>query len=304
MCRPMQGLELAAFSDQFGYAPTCIRIGVDTNVVLVHQDNPLQGLTLTQVDAIFSRTRKGGAPEDLHAWGQLGLEGEWRVKHLTLFGRRSTTLAFATFKEYALFRGDFKESVQEQHSFKAVAQRISEDRHAIGYGHLDYLVPGIRALPVAESGGCFVEPTVEHCLAAVFGVRPRPRLVKLEPELSAKLEVLVRQLRDEEFSLREAAHGEIVKLGPAVLPGLLNRAQDKDPEARERLARIISGFTSYPLARGLYLYFNKPPGKPMDPLVREFLRLFLSQQGQMQVLKDGYLPLSAAIAAEERKKLE
>jgi phosphate transport system substrate-binding protein len=65
---------------------------------------------------------------------------------------------------------------------------------------------------------------------------------------------------------------------------------------------VVSG--AYPLARFLYVYVNKAPGKPLDPLVREFLKLILSKQGQEVVVKDGYLPLTATIASEERKDIE
>jgi len=67
-------------------------------------------------------------------------------------------------------------------------------------------------------------------------------------------------------------------------------------------ADVVSG--KYPLARFLYLYVNKAPNKPLDPVVREFLKLVFSNQGQEIVVKDGYLPLTAAIAKEERAKLE
>ena len=60
----------------------------------------------------------------------------------------------------------------------------------------------------------------------------------------------------------------------------------------------------YPLARYLYLYVNKAPGKPLDPLVKEFLKLVYSREGQEVVVKDGYLPLTAAIVSEELRKLD
>ena len=60
----------------------------------------------------------------------------------------------------------------------------------------------------------------------------------------------------------------------------------------------------YPLSRFLYIYVNKAPGKPLDPLVKEYMKLILSKEGQEVVVKDGYLPLTAAIVAEELKKLE
>lgn len=65
---------------------------------------------------------------------------------------------------------------------------------------------------------------------------------------------------------------------------------------------VVSG--KYPLARFLYVYVNKAPGRPLDPLVREFLRLMLSREGQAVVVKDGYLPLTAEIVKQESAKLE
>jgi phosphate transport system substrate-binding protein len=60
---------------------------------------------------------------------------------------------------------------------------------------------------------------------------------------------------------------------------------------------------TYPLARFLYVYVNKAPGKPLDPLVREFVRLMLSRDGQEAVIKDGYFPIPASVAKEEASKV-
>jgi phosphate transport system substrate-binding protein len=68
-----------------------------------------------------------------------------------------------------------------------------------------------------------------------------------------------------------------------------------DPET------VLAG--EYPLARYLFLYVNKAPNQPLDPLVREFVTFALSQEGQRTVVKDGYLPLSAEIAQEELARI-
>ena len=60
----------------------------------------------------------------------------------------------------------------------------------------------------------------------------------------------------------------------------------------------------YPLSRFLYLYVNKAPGKPLDPLVREFLKFVLSRDGQQVVVKDGYLPLTNELVKQERDKID
>ena len=59
----------------------------------------------------------------------------------------------------------------------------------------------------------------------------------------------------------------------------------------------------YPLSRTLYVYVNKPPNRPLPALEAEFLRLVLSQAGQRVVVKDGYVPLPAALAERELAKL-
>jgi phosphate transport system substrate-binding protein len=59
----------------------------------------------------------------------------------------------------------------------------------------------------------------------------------------------------------------------------------------------------YPLNRFLFLYVNQAPGKPADPLVREFLKLIFSKEGQEVVVKDGYLPLPADIVQQELAKI-
>jgi phosphate transport system substrate-binding protein len=61
---------------------------------------------------------------------------------------------------------------------------------------------------------------------------------------------------------------------------------------------------TYPLARFLYVYVNKAPGKPLDPLTREFAKLILTREGQEGVIKDGYFPIPATIAKEELNKIQ
>ena len=64
---------------------------------------------------------------------------------------------------------------------------------------------------------------------------------------------------------------------------------------------VLSG--RYPLSRYLYIYYNAAPNKPVDPLVREFLRFATSKDGQEIVVKDGYLPIPAKVSTEEQGKL-
>jgi phosphate transport system substrate-binding protein len=226
MSREMKGAEIDAFERKFGYKPTAIRVAIDTLAVFVHRDNPIESLTLAQVDSIFSTTRKRGGPP-VERWGDLGLTGPWANRPLSLYGRNSASGTYGFFKELALLGGDFKPQVKEQPGSSSVVQGVANDPAGVGYSGIGYKTSGVRAVPLVGADGKPHEPTLENAL-----------------------------------------NGD------------------------------------YPLARFLYIYVNKPPGRPLDRLTAEFLRYVLSRAGQEVVVKDGYYPLPAAVVEEELKKLE
>jgi phosphate transport system substrate-binding protein len=228
MSRLMKPEEVDGFEKQYGYKPTAVRVAVDGLAVFVNKDNPLQQLTMPQVDAIFSKTRKGGAADDVTTWGQLGLTGAWAPKPISLYGRNSASGTYGYFKEHALYKGDYKDTVKEQPGSAAVVQGITADKYAVGYSGIGYKTSDVKSLKLAAKDG-----------------------------------------------------GEFIS---------------------DDAANVYSG--KYPLARFLYVYVNKAPNKPLDPLVREFLAFVLSKDGQEIVIKDGYLPLLGPHVAEELPKLK
>ena len=223
MSREMKAKEIDDFEKRYGYKPTGLPTSIDMLAVYVHKDNPIKGLTLQQVDAIFSKNRKGGYPKDILTWGDLGLTGEWASKPISLYGRNAASGTYGYFKERALFGGDYKDSVKEQPGSSSVVQGVATDKYAIGYSGIGYKTADVRAVPLAAKEG--------------------DRFVDAAPE--------------------NAYTGE------------------------------------YPLARFLYVYVNKKPGTPLDPLRREFVRYVFSRQGQEAVVKDGYYPVPARLAAQQ-----
>ncbi len=157
MSRPMKGAEIDAFEKKFGYKPSAIRSAVDALAVFVHKDNPIQCMTIQQVDAVFSKTRKGGANKDIATWGDLGLTGEWASKPISLYGRNSASGTYGYFKEVALFNGDYKDSVKEQPGSSTVVQGVASDKFAIGYSGIGYKTADVRVVPLAAKPGdkCF-----------------------------------------------------------------------------------------------------------------------------------------------------
>ena len=148
MSRTMKDEEVDQFEAKYGYKPTAIRTSIDMLSIYVNKDNPIQNLTLQQVDAIFSKTRKGGAAADIRTWGDLGLTGEWKDKPISLYGRNSASGTYGYFKEHALFKGDYKDEVKEQPGSAAVVQAVSSDRYAIGYSGIGYKTADVREVPL------------------------------------------------------------------------------------------------------------------------------------------------------------
>lgn len=223
MSRTMTQGEIAAFEAKHGYKPTAIGVAIDSLAVYVHKDNPIKGLTIAQVDAIFSATRKCGNPADITSWGQLGMDASWATRPIQLYGRNSVSGTYGYFKEHALCKGDFKNTVNEQPGSASVVQGITKSINGIGYSGMGYKTSGVLAVPLAaKEGQPYIEATAENA---------------------------------------------------------------------------ISG--KYPLSRFLYIYVNKHPNTPLPPLELEFIKMVMSKAGQMVVIKDGYIPLPAAVAEKQ-----
>ncbi len=175
MSRKMKDKELEAFEKKFGYKPTAIPVAIDALAVFVHKDNPIQGLTIDQVDAIFSATRKCGYDKDLTTWGQLGGTGSLAGQTFQLFGRNSVSGTYGYFKDHALCKGDYKSNVNEQPGSASVVQGVSESVNGIGYSGIGYKTASVRTVPLAKkSGDKFVDATPAM---AVSGEYPLSRFL-------------------------------------------------------------------------------------------------------------------------------
>ncbi len=170
MSREMKEEEIKKFEDKYGYKPSKIAVSVDALAVFVHKDNPVKSLTLAQVDAIFSSTRKRGYKEDVTKWGQVGVnEGDWGSLGITLYGRNSASGTYGFFKEHTLSKGDYKTTVKEQPGSSTVVSMTSEDRSAVGYSGIGYKTAGVRAVPLAaKEGGEAFEATAENCYSGKY----------------------------------------------------------------------------------------------------------------------------------------
>lgn len=161
MSRPMPEREQRAFARRYGYPPTAITVALDALAVFVHRDNPLPGLDLEQLDAIFSATRRCGSRERIEHWQQLGLGGRLGAQPLLMYGRNSVSGTYGFFRERALCRGDFHRRVNELPGSASVVQAVGNALNAIGYSSLNYRSASVRVLPLAYRGKNHVLPTPE-----------------------------------------------------------------------------------------------------------------------------------------------
>ena len=228
MSRPMKNEEIDKFEEKYGFKPTPIGVALDSLAVYLNKDNPVDALSLPEIDAIFSKTRKGGYPNDIITWGQVGATGRMAGQPISIYGRNSASGTYGYFKKHALFKGDYKDIVKEQPGSASVVLAVTEDKAGIGYSGIGYKTSGVKAIGVSKKeGGQAYEPSYEN---------------------------------------------------------------------------VLSG--NYPLGRMLYVYVVKKPNEPMQPLVKEFIKYVLSQEGQETVVKDGYLPMPAEVAQAELAKLD
>ncbi|MFN6978580.1 MAG: PstS family phosphate ABC transporter substrate-binding protein [Gemmobacter sp.] len=169
MSRAMRGTEIEEFEARYGYEPTPMRGAIDALAVYVHKDNPIECMTMQQVDAVFSSTRNGGADAPISSWGELGMEGDWANQPIALYGRNSASGTYGYFKEVALFDGDFRPEVREQPGSSTVVQGVGSDLYAIGYSGVGYMTADVRAVPLAASEGeaCY-EATGENSAAGFY----------------------------------------------------------------------------------------------------------------------------------------
>lgn len=153
MSRLMKDLEVAAFERRYGYRPTVIRVANDALSVYVHRDNPIEFLSVPQVDAVFSVTRRCGALEDVIVWGDLGLTGVWANRPIQIYGRNAVSGTYGYFKQHVLCSGDFKNRVNEQPGSASVVQAVASSITGIGYSGIGYRTPGVRPVPLAVEEG-------------------------------------------------------------------------------------------------------------------------------------------------------
>jgi phosphate transport system substrate-binding protein len=216
MSRNMKSEEIDKFEKKFGYKPTEIKTSLDALAVYVNKDNPINGLSLQQVDAIFSKTRRGGHSEDITTWGSLGLTGDWANRRISLYGRNSASGTYGFFKKHALFKGDYKDEVKEQPGSASVVQGVTEDRFGIGYSGVGYKTSGVRIVPLSEKDDDkFYDGSYDHVLSGKYPLS-RFLYIYINKQPNQKLDPLMKEFLT--FVLSYEGQQIVIKDGYLPLP--------------------------------------------------------------------------------------
>lgn len=170
--RELFDAEVKEFVEQHGYEPTAVPVAVDAVALYVHKDNPVSGLTLDQVDAIFSTTRKRGYQSAITQWGQLGLTEGWEKASIQLYGRDRKSGTRAFFQEHCLAGGEFMPGLHEDPGAASVILDLSRDQLGIGYSGLGLQASSVRVVPLAEAVGMpFVTPAASTVADQTYPLR-------------------------------------------------------------------------------------------------------------------------------------
>lgn len=216
MSRELKPSEIRDFTRVHGYPPTVLKVAMDAIAIFVDRRNPISGMTLQQVDAVFSQTQYCGSDTRIEQWSQLGVDEVGYRSPIRTYGRNSVSGTYGLFKIMALCDGDFKNTVNEQPGSASVVLSVASGTGAIGYAAYGYKTAGVRAVPLGESLDSLIPLSIEtvrnesypfaRFLYLVINKKPGEPLPTLEREFLRFIlskEGQAQVIRDGYFPIRE-----------------------------------------------------------------------------------------------------
>jgi len=141
--------EIEEFKKAKGYDPKVLTPSLERIAVYVNESNPIESLTLAQLDAIFSKTLKRGETKEITTWGAAGVTGSMAAQPITLKGRNDTTGSQVFFKSIAMNGGEFRDGISNEKDNLALVKAIATDKNAIGFAGEMWQVNGVKAVPLS-----------------------------------------------------------------------------------------------------------------------------------------------------------
>ena len=163
MSRQMTPDEMNSFVTKYGYKPTGVLVAVDALAIYVNKNNPINCLSMDQVERIFSADPRSEGGVSATTWGDVGVTGEWASKPIALHSRNSLSGTYKFFRLNVLGGRDFKDNVKMSDGSEGVVSSVGLDPFAIGYSGIGYKTAEVKAVPIRSgaSSTC-LDPTFEN----------------------------------------------------------------------------------------------------------------------------------------------
>jgi len=161
MSRPLTPEEVQSFTTKYGYPPTAIKVAADALAIYVGKKNPVPGLTLGQLDGIFSQAQRSGT-RSIETWGQVGLTGGWTDLPITFYGYGPEDGAHQIFRQQVLHDDPFRLALRAEGGGSSIVQGVAADPGAIGFASIFFACKAVRVVPLAGADGRFYAPTAEN----------------------------------------------------------------------------------------------------------------------------------------------
>lgn len=193
MSRKMLSSEQQRFRQRFGYNAYAVPVALDMLAIYVHQDNPLQHISLTALEGIYAQNRRCTFTQAVTVWGQLGLSGRWQQRAIAAYGRNPASGTYAFFRQRTLCNDDFQHQVQQLPGAAAVVRAVSLSVDSIGYSGFGQQIAGVKMLAISrDPHSPAILPTAEQALAGDYPLarllyiyinkRPEQSLPRVERE--------------------------------------------------------------------------------------------------------------------------
>ncbi|MGQ8364899.1 PstS family phosphate ABC transporter substrate-binding protein [Glaciecola sp. 1036] len=161
MSRALTEVEIDRFIRQYGYPPTALIVAIDAISIYTERSNPIERLTIAQVDAIFSATRFCGYRESIVSWEQLGVKKFGAHRQIQIFGRNSASGTYDLFKKLALCGGDYAVTTNEMPSSSSIVQSVAASIGGIGYAALGPQNRNVKPIAISQDGENYYLPNAK-----------------------------------------------------------------------------------------------------------------------------------------------